>query len=198
VRMIANVVEKDLRRVTAGMKADVTVDAFPDERFAGRIARVAPVLDPTTRTATIEVEIANSQFRLKPGMYAKVHFTVERHPNTLVVPTNSVVDLGGKRGVFKPTPGANGETAKFHAIEPGLSDDKFVEVASGLTEGERVVSTGAGALREGDKIVLPGQGGDGGARGQRGGRSGAATSGGSGGGASPRRGGPGRAAGSQS
>jgi RND family efflux transporter MFP subunit len=199
VRLVANVVEKDLRRITPGLKADVTVDAFPDEHFNGKIARVSPVLDPTTRTAQIEVEIANAQFRLKPGMYAKVHFTVERHPNTLVVPTNSVVDLGGKRGVFKPTTGANGETAKFHPIQPGLSDEKFVEVASGLDEGDRIVSTGAGALREGDKIVLPGPGGGGtGGRGPRGGSQPGDAGGAGGNGTGGRRGGAGRAAGSQS
>ena len=84
------------------MKADVEVDAFPGEKFKGRIAHVAPVLDPATRTAQIEVEIANPQFRLKPGMYAKVSFTVEQRENTLVVPANAVVDVGGKRGVFLP------------------------------------------------------------------------------------------------
>ena len=72
VRMVANVIEKDLRRVSAGQPADVSVDAFPNEQFGGRIARVSPVLDPATRTAQIEVEINNAQFRLKPGMYAKV------------------------------------------------------------------------------------------------------------------------------
>ena len=75
------------------MQADVEVDAFPGEKFAGRVAHVAPVLDPATRTAQIEVEIENPQFRLKPGMYAKVDFTVEQRDNTLVVPTNALVDV---------------------------------------------------------------------------------------------------------
>src|SRR5262245_50213195 len=76
VRIVANVVEKDLRRIAAGQQADVEVDAFPGEKFAGRVARVAPVLDPATRTAQMEVEIQNLQFRLKPGMYARVTFVV--------------------------------------------------------------------------------------------------------------------------
>src|SRR5439155_3234625 len=60
VRLVANIVEKDLRRINPGMKADVAVDAYPGEHFVGRIAHVAPVLDPSTRTAQIEVEIENS------------------------------------------------------------------------------------------------------------------------------------------
>jgi RND family efflux transporter MFP subunit len=155
VRLVANIVEKDLRRITAGMKATVEVDAYPGEAFDGRIAHVAPVLDPATRTAEIEVEIQNSQFRLKPGMYAKVSFTVEHKENTLVVPANAIVDLNGKKGVFLA---GEGDVAKFQAVTVGMSNPSQVEVADGLAEGTPVVTTGAGALREGDKIVLLGQG----------------------------------------
>jgi membrane fusion protein, multidrug efflux system len=66
VRLIANVVEKDLKQLQAGDVTRVEVDAFPGEEFMGRIARVSPVLDPATRTAPIEVEIPNPANRLKP------------------------------------------------------------------------------------------------------------------------------------
>lgn len=176
VRLVANVIEKDLRRVTQGLKADVSVDAFPGEHFEGRIARVAPILDPLTRTAQIEVEINNSQFRLKPGMYATVGFTVEQRQNALVVPTNSIVDSGGRKGVFMPDKD-KGETAKFQPVKIGMIDDALTEVVDGLAEGTKVVTTGAAALREGDRIILLGananggrEGGQGGGGGERGGR----------------------------
>jgi RND family efflux transporter MFP subunit len=160
VRLVANIIEKDLRRITSGMKASVEVDAFPGDTFEGRIAHVAPVLDPATRTAQIEVEIDNRQFRLKPGMYAKVSFTVEHKANTLVVPANAIVDVEGKKGVFMP---GEGDVAVFQPVTVGMSDASRVEIA-GLTEGVKVISTGAAALRVGDRIVLLGQeqrGGDG-------------------------------------
>lgn len=156
VRLVANVVEKDLRRISRGMPADVAVDAFPGERFKGRISNVAPVLDPATRTAQIEVEIDNASFRLKPGMYAKVDFTVERKENTLVVPANAIVTVNGKQGVFLPD---EGDVAKFQPIAIGMMQPDRVEIASGLAEGTQVVTTGAAALREGDRIVLLGRGG---------------------------------------
>ena len=177
VRLVANIVEKDLRRITAGMKADVAVDAYPGEQFAGRIAHVAPILDPATRTAQIEVEIENSSFRLKPGMYAKVSFTVEHKENVLVVPANAVIDSQGKKGVYLP---GDGDVAKFQPVTLGMSDPAQVEITSGLTEGARVISTGAAALRDGDKIVLLGQGQRG--TGSAGGRSGQRGNGGQGGG----------------
>jgi HlyD family secretion protein len=153
VRLVANVVERDLRRVKAGIPAQVEVDAFPGERFDGRVARVAPVLDPATRTAEIEVEVPNPGFRLRPGMYARVRLQLATSANALVVPRNAVVDVEGKRGVFVPA----GETAKFVEIAAGIQDDRNVEVLSGLADGATVVTTGAGALRDGDRIILAGQ-----------------------------------------
>ena len=165
VRMVANIVEKDLRRITQGMKSDVTVDAYPGETFNGRIAHVAPVLDPATRTAQIEVEVPNPNYRLKPGMYAKVDFVVEHKENILVVPANAVIDVRGQKGVFLPD---EGDVAKFKPVTIGMSQPDRIEIVDGIAEGTRVVTTGAAALREGDRIVLLGQNGGRGGRGGRG------------------------------
>jgi HlyD family secretion protein len=178
VRLVANVVEKDLGHINSGMKADVIVDAYPGEHFVGRIAHVAPVLDPATRTAQIEVEIENSAFRLKPGMYAKVSFVIEHKEKVLVVPANAVIDAQGKKGVYVP---GDGNVAKFQPVTLGMADPTQVEITAGVTEGMRVISTGAAALREGDKIVLLGEnqrGGEGGGRGGRGGGRGGRGAGG--------------------
>ena len=155
VRLVANVVEKDLKSLQQGNVTQVEVDAYPGETFTGRIARVSPVLDPTTRTAPIEIEIPNSDYRLKPGMYARVNITTGTKKDALVVPSNAVVDLGGRRGVFQ----AQNETAVFRVIQVGLEQADVVEVVGGLTENETVITTGASALRDGDRVVLPNQSG---------------------------------------
>jgi HlyD family secretion protein len=166
VRLVAGVIEKDVRRIEVGLPAEVEVDAYPGEKFLGKVAHVAPVLDPATRTAQVEVEIANPNFRLKPGMYAKVNFSVDHREKTLVVPANAVVDLGEQRGVFLA---ADGDKAKFHPVSTGLVDQNLIEVLDGLKEGDRIISTGAAALREGDPIVLAGsEGAPQGGRGERG------------------------------
>lgn len=182
VRIVANLVERDIGRVSAGMDAAVNVDAYRGEVFNGRVARIAPVLDPTTRTAQMEVEIPNPNYRLKPGMYARVQFTVVEHPNALVVPANAVVDIEGRRGVFV----ADNQVARFRPVQVGIRETDRVEILSGVTEDDTVVTTGASAVRDGDPIRLatggaaPGGGPGGGQRGQ--GR-------GPGGGGSPRPGG---------
>jgi HlyD family secretion protein len=178
VRLVANVVEKDLKELESGNDASVEVDAFPGEKFTGRIARVSPVLDPATRTAPIEIEIPNPTFRLKPGMYARVGITTQTKKEAMVLPSSAVVDLGGRRGVFQ----LQNDVAVFRTVQVGTEQGSVVEILSGLKEGDEVISTGAGALRDGDRVVLAGRGG----RGQQGtqtGRSGAPSEGGERGGA---------------
>jgi len=152
VRLVVNVVERDLKELQAGAAAKVEVDAFPGEMFQGRIARVAPVLDPATRTAPIEIEIPNGDFRLKPGMYARVGITTGSKKETLVVPVDAVADLGGRRGVFQHLNGI----AIFRTVEIGTEGDQLIEVTGGLNEGDQVITTGARALRDGDRVQLAG------------------------------------------
>jgi membrane fusion protein, multidrug efflux system len=190
VRMVANVVEKDVKRLNVGMAAEVEVDAFPGEKFVGRVARIAPVFDPQTRTAEMEIEVPNGRYRLKPGMYARVDLTVDSRQNALTVPSNAVVDLEGKTGVFvagpaagseqaagqsgqapsngsgqaqpasnPPPQGAGAMTAKFHPVQTGIRDGQQVEITSGLDDGARVITTGATALKDGDRIVAANTGG---------------------------------------
>ena len=157
VRLVANVVEKDLKQMKAGDATRVQVDAYPGETFKGRIARVSPVLDPATRTAPIEIEIPNGDFRLKPGMYARVGITTGVKKDALVVPVNAVVDLGGRRGVFQP----QGDSAVFHSVQVGSEEKDTIEILGGIAEGDLVITTGAGALRDGDRVVIPGRTGGG-------------------------------------
>jgi RND family efflux transporter MFP subunit len=155
VRLVINVVEKDLRRIHQGTPVEVEVDAFPGETFDGRVARLAPILDPATRTAQVEIEIPNASFRLKPGMYARARFTVEKHDGALVVPTAAVVDLQGKLGVWLPAD--EGDTPVFNPVTTGIEQQDFTELTSGVKEGQRIITTGAAALRPGDRIVMAGQ-----------------------------------------
>ena len=164
VRLVANIIEKDLKQIGVGDSARVEVDAFPGENFMGRIARVSPVLDPATRTAPLEVEISNPQYRLKPGMYARVGIITESHPNALVVPTNAVVDVNGTRGVYLSV----NNLAAFHPVKIGIEGNERTEILDGVAVGDRVVTTGAAGLRNGDPIILAG--GAGGGRGGRGNR----------------------------
>jgi RND family efflux transporter MFP subunit len=156
LKLVVNVVEKDLRMVTAGDIGIVEVDAYPGEKFNGRIARVAPVLDPATRTASIEIEVPNGDKRLKPGMYARISLTVEERKNALVAPKNAVIDFENKRGVWMPN---DQKRATFVPVTLGIEGTNDIEILAGLNEGDRFVTTGAAAVRNNDQLVVAGEGG---------------------------------------
>ena len=137
----------------------------------GRVSRIAPVFDPQTRTAEMEIEVSNASYRLKPGMYARVQLTVAEHDNALTVPRNALVDLNGKAGVFvagkeaasggrgtdaQPASGPPAMTARFVPVVTGIRDEDRIEISAGLEEGARVITTGATALKDGDRIVAAG------------------------------------------
>ena len=190
LKLVVNVVEKDLRMVTAGDVGVVEVDAYPGEKFNGRIARVAPVLDPATRTAPIEIEIPNGDNRLKPGMYARISLTVEERKNTLLAPKSAVIDFENKRGVWVPN---EERRAQFVPVTLGIEGPEQIEIVSGLKEGDRFVVAGAGAVRNNDQLVIAGEaaGAGGGPNGARAGGPGKKFGGGDGqggqGGGSPRK-----------
>jgi hypothetical protein len=94
-------------------------------------------------------------------MYARVSITVDAKKEALVVPITAMVDLGGRRGVFTPLPD---NTAAFRVVQVGVETGDAAEILGGLQEGDRVITTGAAALRDGDRIILPGGGGRGGGR----------------------------------
>ena len=156
LRLVVNVVEKDLRMVSPGDVAEVEVDAYPGEKFNGKIARVAPVLDPATRTMAMEVEIPNGDSKLKPGMYARIALTVEEHEKALVLPKTAVVDFQNQRGVWVPN---ESDRAKFVPLKLGIENSEQVEVIGGMEEGAKFVNIGATAVRNNDQLLYAGQAG---------------------------------------
>lgn len=154
VRLIANLVERDLQRVHNGVQARIEVDAFPGESFFGEVARIAPVLDPATRTAEIELEVPNTDFRLKPGMYARVYLNVGSKSGALVIPREAVVLRNSARGAFVVDVQSERPTVRFVTLVIGLEDDQHIEVTDGLAEGDVVVTTGSAGLQHGDPILV--------------------------------------------
>jgi hypothetical protein len=94
---------------------------------------------------------------------------VDTKKEALVVPITALVDLGGRRGVFQPLPD---NTAAFRVVQIGVETGDAAEIINGLEEGDSVITTGAAALRDGDRILLPGGAAGGGRNGGRRGNAG--------------------------
>jgi RND family efflux transporter MFP subunit len=153
VKTVIAVVEKDYRKVRAGLAARIEVDGYPNRIFAGTVARIAPVLDPETRTAEVEIEVPNPDTLLKPGMFARVTVIVGRRANALLVPDASVVKRGSGYVVYKLTGGAEPVVNPI-SVETGVSADGRTEVRGAVKPGDLVVTVGSSLLREGQRVRI--------------------------------------------
>ena len=140
----ANLTEDSLAKVRAGAAATVTVGAYAGERFPGRVAYIASVLDKDSRTVSARVEVPNKDRRLKPEMFASVTIDLgAARREALSVPDEAVVLLQGQPTVFVAKEGGY----EARAIEPGEKLAGRTVVKSGVVAGEQVVTAGVYALK---------------------------------------------------
>jgi RND family efflux transporter MFP subunit len=134
----ADVYENEISGIRVGTTAAVSIDAYPGERFSGRVAYVYPYLDEKTRTNKVRLTFANPRGRLKPGMFANVEVSVGGGMG-LTVPANAVLDSGAEQLVFV----AQGDGVfEPRTVKIGRRLGESVQILDGLKEGEQV-ATGA-------------------------------------------------------
>mgnify|MGYP001419227869 CR=1 FL=1 len=149
VKIVINVSESYYSQVSVGMPATLTVEALEGEAFEGKVSLVHPTINPVSRTFPVEIDVNNSDQRLRPGMFSRVtlNFGVNERP---VVTDLSVLKQPGSndRYVFLEKDGK----AIYRKVEIGTRfDDKF-EIVSGLEIGDRVIVQGNTGLIEGADI----------------------------------------------
>ena len=132
------VFEQDLAAVRTGLPVRAEFEAFPGERWNGRITYVYPTLNPETRTARVRVELANPGGRLKPGMYATFLFTSTGRGDVLSVPRSAVLSTGERSLVFVRR--EDGRLEPRTVRVGGAAGDR-VQVLAGLVAGETVVTS---------------------------------------------------------
>ena len=149
VKTVVPVVETAIQKVRIGLPAEIAVDAYPDRIYEGTVTRITPFLNPETRSADVEIEIANPDNTLKPGMFARVKIDARISRDALSIPRSALLTRGSQKGVFLLT---EDMATVFQIIEIGQIKGNVVEVTEGLEEGVEVVNTGASNLNEGDRV----------------------------------------------
>jgi len=144
VWLIGDLYEMDMRRVHVGTTATVTVVAYPEKQFTGKVDWVSGMLDPTTRTARVRCTFDNPDKELRPEMYAMVAISVEQK-RAIAVPRSAVVRLGDYKVVFLQVGEAEGRV-RFKRVPVELDEGEAspqLEVRHGLSVGEKLVVNGA-------------------------------------------------------
>jgi multidrug efflux system membrane fusion protein len=150
-----NAPDSALRLFRSGQVMQVTVDAFPNEPFQGRVLSVAPAADPKSRSFEITLAIDNPALKLRSGMIASVRATAEAADRPqLRIPIDALVhDAVRDRYLVYGVEQKNGRTvAKAIDISPGPLVGNQVTVLEGLTTGQRIVGSGANLVRPGDVV----------------------------------------------
>ena len=137
VWLIADVFEQDLSLVRVGTRGSITVSAYSDQAFPGEVTFIYPMLNTETRTARVRIELANPQGKLSPGMYGTVQIDAGPKREVVTVPDSAVIDSGTRQVVLV----ALGE-GRFEPrdVKLGTRGEGFVEVLSGVKDGETVVT----------------------------------------------------------
>jgi membrane fusion protein (multidrug efflux system) len=148
LKIVANVLEKDIPLLKAGMKAKIRTESYPGRVFEGRVEKINSALDLSTRTLQAEIYIPNPNRFLKPGMFSNVEVVLLEKPQTLVIPREAILEAKNEMSVFV----VEGKQAVRRPITIGYEQDHMVEVLKGLNQGDQVIIKGQQLIKEGSAV----------------------------------------------
>lgn len=150
VKMLVNVIEKEFVYLQKGQPVKVTVTAFPNRTFQGRIAVITPALELQSRTAEIQISIPNPGYILNPGMFGRAEILLRSNPQAVLVPIQSLINEVDKDFVFV----LKENKAFRRQVRKGAVRDTVVEILQGVTPGEQVLTAGQASLKDGAQVRL--------------------------------------------
>ena len=152
VKLLVGISESDYSKVHKGDAVTITADALPGKEFSGKIDRIHPTVDPSTRTFTVEVKVDNKDKELRPGMFARATITFGSN-NSIIIPDVAVVKQqgSGERFVYVLN---NDGTVSYTKVVLGRRLGKEYEVLEGLEDGAKVVTGGQIRLKDGVKVIV--------------------------------------------
>ncbi len=151
VKMNINLSEALYQKVKVGMPVKIKVDAYGDEEFQGKVSIIYPTIDGATHTFPVEVQLANGDSRVRPGMYARVMVNLGTSHN-VVVPDEAIFRQQGSGNryvyIYK-----NGKV-KFSQVQLGRHIDNKYELLSGCEDGDYLATTGLARLKDGMEVKV--------------------------------------------
>lgn len=142
MKLTVKIHESHINMISPGQPAYIVLDSMPDQRFRGYVSKVGLLPDTTSRWGNpnlkvyaTEILVTDKLPDVKPGVSARAEVIVTNLQNVISVPLQAVTTQQGKPVVFV----AHGEDSRPVAVEVGLYNTKFIEITSGLNEGDRIL-----------------------------------------------------------
>jgi membrane fusion protein, multidrug efflux system len=146
-----SVSDRDWARLSIGMVASITMDAYEGETFTGKVVDLAAAADPTNGLYPVEIRLATKGKRLAPGLFAKVEVTASKSRTYSIVPIEAIVEGDGK-SAFVFALQADGQSVKKVPVQVAFVEGKNVLITDGLEQVTEVVTEGAPYLSEKKKV----------------------------------------------
>jgi multidrug efflux pump subunit AcrA (membrane-fusion protein) len=162
-----SVAERFISKMSLGLSAEISLDAYPGENFQGKVSSISPVVDPVSRTMEVKVSVDNAGSRLKAGMFTKVRVVTEKKDSIVKIPAAAMQERFGENYVFTVAANPadpNSYVAKRTPVVPGILIDGVLEVRQGLSPNDEIVIRGQSLLEDGsrinviDRVAPPGAG----------------------------------------
>ena len=153
LQVTANVPERYVAVLKKGLKAEISVEAYPNVIFPAAVSRVSPVVDASTRTKEVILTFDTHDERINAGMFAKVKLYTEDYAGEVVMPSDALVQNGDEFFAYIVNSSGDSETVSKVKVEKGKSVDGYVQILSGVKAGDRVVVQGMTSLGDGSKIL---------------------------------------------
>lgn len=150
--------ERDSAKAKKGMSAKLSFEAFPGESFAATVTRVSPVLDSTSRTREVTLEMNAKDERVAAGMYANVRLYTTPLEGRIVVPAAAVTTRDGASFVYAVVDSDGKKIAKKAAVTTGTSVDDEIEITKGVAKGDLIVYEGQDLVADGSEVSVVGEG----------------------------------------
>jgi RND family efflux transporter, MFP subunit len=153
VKLLVHVSETYFTRIKKGMEVDITLEVYPTEVFKGKVNLVYPTVDASSRTFAVEIQLANSDEKVRPGMFSRVviNFGTEEH---VVVPDLAIVKQAGSGDRYVYVYNSNTGKVSYEKVELGRRMDDRYEIISGLKDGDQVVIAGQSRLSNGASVEI--------------------------------------------
>ncbi len=141
--------ERFIYMVEKGQKANISTTASPGTYYQAIITSIAPVVNPTSRTLSIELEITGKT-PIKAGMFVGIELITSTRKSAVILPEKAVLTRDEYSYVYR----VSDEKAERVIVETGIEDNEFVEIISGIDEGDIVVTEGAALLSAGSGVKI--------------------------------------------
>ena len=150
MKVIVNVLEKNIPLIEKGKKGVIRVDAYPEKEFYGSVTRFSGAVDLSTRTMEVEIDIPNEGHFLKPGMFANVSLIVGEHQNALTLPSQAL--LKDEQGYFVYT--VDNKMTHRKNVNIGVEQNGRTEIIAGLDGTENIVTVGQQFAKDSGQVII--------------------------------------------